>query len=87
MPKQTRNPKFADDELRAMTPEQKLDRVKYLKDEIKAAKARRKDENAAHRDYINELDAQIEELMDSVEKRIPPEEGSVQAEMAARQAS
>jgi hypothetical protein len=60
---------FTEEELRDMTPEQKLQRIKGLESEIDGFKARLKDEAASTRDYIKESRAKIAALLESVPKQ------------------
>jgi len=82
MPKTNRTPKFTEEELAAMTPQQKLDRIVYLNKEISSTRDLKKDQAAAHNDYIKELQAQIKEITDSERNTVPPSD-SVQAAQAA----
>lgn len=59
---------YTEEELEAMTPEQKLKRVKDLEGEIKGLRQRLKDEQGSTRDCITECQAKISALLDSVPK-------------------
>jgi hypothetical protein len=75
-------PPFSDEDLAAMTAEQKLARVSYIEREIAATRANTKDTARAAREYIGELEAQRECLVNNI---APTEvEGSVQAARAER---
>jgi len=75
-------PPFSDEDLAAMTADQKLARVSYIEKEIAATKANLKDTARAARDYIGELEAQRVCLVNNI---APTEvEGSVQAARAER---
>lgn len=78
--KSKRTPKFTAEELEAMTPQQKLDRIVYLQKEIVTTKDKARDRAAADREYIKEMTAQIEEITESEKNTPPAPAGSVQAE-------
>lgn len=65
MPKKAseKQPHFTDEELAAMTPAQKLQRVADIEREIDGQKARIKDEAAAARDLIKEMNERKSELL------------------------
>lgn len=49
-----------------MSPEEKLARLKYLEDEITKTKSNIKDQRAAAKEYVGEMEARRTVLMDAV---------------------
>ncbi len=72
MPRKTNTEKkeqlFTDEELLAMTPADKLKRVADLEKEIKLQRQRVKDERASAKDFIDECEAKISTLLESIEQ-------------------
>lgn len=56
------------EELRALSPEQKLGRIKYLENEINKTKRNIADQKAAAKDYIGEMEARRSALIDAIEQ-------------------
>ena len=54
-------------ELRALSSDEKLGRLKYIEDEVLKTKANIKDQKEAARDYIKEMEARRKVLMEAVD--------------------